>query len=47
MGGLRFRSTDPSRFTLKTFEKRLAQVGDLFAPALARSGRLPKLDDKE
>ncbi len=40
-------SLDPSRFTIKTFEKRLAQVGDLFAPALARSGRLPKLDSKE
>lgn len=35
---------DPSRFTIKNFEKRLAQVGDLFAPALARTGRLPKLE---
>jgi hypothetical protein len=40
-------SFDPSRFTIKTFEKRLAQVGDLFAPALSHQGRLPNLKAKE
>lgn len=39
-------SFDPSRFTIKTFEKRLAQVGDLFAPALSHRGRLPNLSSK-
>ncbi len=40
-------SFDPSQFTIKNFEKRLARVGDLFAPALGRTGRLPKLDSRE
>jgi len=40
-------SFDPSRFTIKTFEKRLAQVGDLFAPALSHQGRLPNYLNKE
>jgi bifunctional non-homologous end joining protein LigD len=39
-------SFDPSRFTIKTFEKRLAQVGDLFAPALSHQGRLPNLSSQ-
>ena len=36
-------SFDPASFTIKSFEKRLNRVGDLFAPALSRRGRLPKL----
>lgn len=32
----------PARFNIKTMEQRLAKVGDLFAPALAGSGRLPR-----
>jgi bifunctional non-homologous end joining protein LigD len=38
------QSFDPGRFTVKTLEKRLAKVGDLFAPALARRGVLPTLE---
>jgi bifunctional non-homologous end joining protein LigD len=34
---------DPSRFNLRTMEARLAKVGDLFAPALAKGARLPRL----
>ncbi|MGV3619729.1 MAG: DNA ligase D [Archangium sp.] len=32
----------PSDFNIKTMEQRLAKVGDLFAPALAGNGHLPK-----
>ncbi len=32
---------DPQRFTLKTFEKRLAKVGDLFEPVLRGTQWLP------
>ncbi|MFL5322317.1 MAG: DNA ligase D [Myxococcaceae bacterium] len=33
---------DPSAFTIKTMPKRLAKVGDLFAPALRGHQRLPR-----
>jgi bifunctional non-homologous end joining protein LigD len=36
---------EPSRFTLKTFEKRLAKVGDLFAPVLRGHQALPTFND--
>jgi bifunctional non-homologous end joining protein LigD len=36
---------DPARFTLRNFEKRLAKVGDLFAPVLRGSQRLPTFED--
>jgi bifunctional non-homologous end joining protein LigD len=35
------RRLDPKRFTLKTLQKRLDAVGDLFAPALRSAQRLP------
>ncbi|WP_141323357.1 DNA ligase D [Myxococcus sp. AB025B] len=35
------RRLDPARFNLRTLEKRLDQVGDLFAPALKHPQRLP------
>jgi bifunctional non-homologous end joining protein LigD len=34
---------DPSRFRLETLPARLARVGDLFAPALERGARLPRI----
>jgi bifunctional non-homologous end joining protein LigD len=33
----------PAEFNVRTFERRLARVGDLFAPALRTPQRLPKL----
>ncbi|MBL9038025.1 MAG: DNA ligase D [Archangium sp.] len=36
---------DPQRFTLKTVPKRLEKVGDLFAPALHGTARLPTVKD--
>jgi bifunctional non-homologous end joining protein LigD len=33
---------DPSRFNLRTMPQRLAEVGDLFAPALQQGVRLPR-----
>ncbi|GAC1346040.1 MAG: DNA ligase D [Myxococcales bacterium] len=36
------RGLDPRRFTLRTLPARLAEVGDLFAPALADGVRLPR-----
>ena len=36
---------DPSQFTIKTLEKRLAKVGDLFAPVLRGRQRLPAFSD--
>ncbi|MCK8497827.1 DNA ligase D [Myxococcus fulvus] len=35
------RRLDPARFNLRTLEKRLDKVGDLFAPALKHPQRLP------
>ena len=35
------RRLDPKRFTLRTLQKRLDAVGDLFAPALRSTQRLP------
>jgi bifunctional non-homologous end joining protein LigD len=34
---------NPGRYTLRTMPRRLDKVGDLFAPALAGTARLPKL----
>jgi bifunctional non-homologous end joining protein LigD len=36
----------PGGFNVRTFEQRLAQVGDLFAPALRTPQRLPKLSGR-
>nr|WP_255449937.1 MULTISPECIES: DNA ligase D [Myxococcaceae] len=38
------RRLDPQRFRLKTLQRRLDAVGDLFAPALKSRQRLPALD---
>jgi bifunctional non-homologous end joining protein LigD len=37
------RRLDPKRFNLRTLARRLDAVGDLFAPALAGTQKLPKL----
>ena len=37
------RKLDPQRFTLKTLQKRLDAVGDLFAPAMKGRQKLPSL----
>jgi bifunctional non-homologous end joining protein LigD len=37
------RRLDPARFNLRTMPRRLARVGDLFAPALVGGSHLPRL----
>jgi bifunctional non-homologous end joining protein LigD len=42
---VRHGGIEPLDFTLRTVPERVAKVGDLFAPVLARDQRLPPLDE--